>query len=65
MKREHPTREEKLRVVFAFLIVYGVVLFTLRPHPTGGQVSFRLGVMAVGVLGLAALHVRGRRARHK
>jgi hypothetical protein len=48
-------------LVFIFVIVYAALLFVVRPNPTAGQVVFRVGMMAVGVIGLVMLRLRGRR----
>ena len=61
MEPPPPTREDKLRFVLVFVVLYGVLLFLIRPHPTPGQVAFRAGMMLVGAAGLAVLGWRKRR----
>jgi hypothetical protein len=60
-----PTREDKLRFIFAFVIVYAGVLFLVRPHPTEGQVHFRVLLVLIGASGLVALYLRSRGGSHK
>ncbi|HEV2149606.1 MAG TPA: hypothetical protein VGR37_19555 [Longimicrobiaceae bacterium] len=61
MRPAPPPREDRLQFVFAFVMVYGAVLFLVRPDPTPAQVRLRLGMMLVGALGVAAVGWRRRR----
>ncbi|HEX2189919.1 MAG TPA: hypothetical protein VHG51_13525 [Longimicrobiaceae bacterium] len=60
MKPPPPSRADRLQFIFGFVAVYGVVLFLVRPDPTPAQVRLRLGMMLVGILGLAAVGWRRR-----
>lgn len=51
---------DRLRFIFAFLIVFGAVLFLVRPEPTAAQTVFRIAIVAVGLIGLAVIQLRGR-----
>jgi FtsH-binding integral membrane protein len=51
-------RRNQLRFVLVFVALYGLILFLIRPDPTGAQMIFRLVIIAVGVLGLLLLHRR-------
>lgn len=55
MKPPPPTREDKLRFVLVFVVLYTMLLFLIRPDPTPGQVAFRAGLMVVGAAGLGVL----------
>lgn len=61
MKPPPPTREDRLRFVLVFVVLYAALLFVVRPDPTPGQVAFRAGLMVVGAAGLAGLGWRKRR----
>lgn len=61
MKPPPPTRDDKLRFIFAFVVLYAAILFVVRPDPTPGQVAFRVGVMLVGLVGLGVVGRRKRR----
>ncbi|MEW5929444.1 MAG: hypothetical protein AB1941_18475 [Gemmatimonadota bacterium] len=61
MRPPPPTRDDKLRFILAFVVVYAAVLFVVRPDPTPGQVAFRVGTMLVGVAGLGVMGWRKRR----
>jgi len=56
-----PNREPQIAFVLVFVIVYAALLFVVRPNPTGGQVVFRVGMRAAGVIGLIVLRRRRRR----
>ena len=58
MKRPTSSRRERLQVIFTFLVLFGGVLFLVRPDPARAQIVFRLAVMTAGVIGLVWL--RGR-----
>jgi len=47
---------DKLKVVFAFLVIYGIVLFLIQPSPNPAQVTLRTGIILVGVTGLVLLY---------
>lgn len=53
-------RRDSLRFVFAFLVVFGGALFLVRPDPNLAQTVFRLALVAIGLVGLAVLQMRGR-----
>jgi hypothetical protein len=61
VKPPPPTREDRLRFVLVFVVLYGVLLFLIRPDPTPGQVAFRTGLMVLGAVGLGVLAWRKRR----
>ena len=56
-----PAREERLRFIFVFTALFGVVLFLTRPDPTRAQTIFRASLIAAGMAGLGWLHRRTRR----
>lgn len=47
-------------VIFAFLLLYGVILSLLRPDPTRAQVLFRAAISATGLIGLLWMVTRRR-----
>lgn len=51
---------DRLRFVFAFLAVFGAVLFLVRPEPSIAQIVFRSAVAAAGLVGLVILGARRR-----
>jgi len=51
---------DRLRIIFTFLIVFGGVLFLVRPDPNTAQTIFRVAMVAVGLIGLAVLQSRER-----
>ena len=53
-------RRDTLRFVFAFLVVFGGMLFLVKPDPNAAQTGFRVSLVAVGLIGLAVLQSRGR-----
>lgn len=55
-----PTRRQRLQVIFAFLVVFGGVMFLLSPQPTRAQTIFRIAVVLTGIAGLAWLNARRR-----
>ena len=61
MKPPTPTRDDKLGFILVFVVVYGAVLFLVRPDPTPGQVAFRVGTVLVGFAGLGVMRWRKRR----
>ena len=52
---------DSLRFIFAFLVVFGGALFLVRPNPNLAQTVFRLALVAIGIVGLIVLQMRGRR----
>jgi drug/metabolite transporter (DMT)-like permease len=51
--RGEPGRRERLQVVFTFLVIFGGVMFVVRPDPTRAQTIFRVSLVVVGLIGLA------------
>lgn len=54
-------REDRLRVVLAFVALYGCILFLIRPDPTRLQAIYRIALIATGIAGLVWMHLRTRR----
>jgi FtsH-binding integral membrane protein len=54
-------REVRLRFILIFVMLYGCILFLIRPHPTTAQTIFRFALIAVGIAGLVWMQVRSRR----
>ena len=52
---------DSLRFICGFLVVFGGALFLVRPEPSTAQTLFRLALVAVGLVGLIVLRMRGRR----
>ena len=46
---------DSLQLIFAFLAVFGLVLFLVRPEPNTAQTVFRLALAAIGGIGLAVM----------
>lgn len=49
---------DSLRFVFAFLAIFGGMLFLVRPEPTTAQTVFRIALVATGTIGLAVMQRR-------
>lgn len=54
-------REDRLRFILIFVMLYGCILFLLRPEPTRAQTIFRFALIAIGIAGLVWMQVRTRR----
>lgn len=54
-------REVRLRFILIFVMLYGCILFLIRPNPTSAQTIFRFVLIAIGVAGLVWMQVRTRR----
>ncbi len=54
-------REVRPRFILIFVMLYGCILFLIRPNPTIAQTIFRFALIAIGISGLVWLQVRTRR----
>jgi hypothetical protein len=53
-----PARENQLRFILVFVVLYGCILFLIRPDPTRAQTIFRFALIGTGTAGAVWLHVR-------
>jgi hypothetical protein len=44
-------RRLQRQIIFAFMVVFAVLPFLLRPDATRGQVIFRVSMMVIGIVG--------------
>jgi preprotein translocase subunit YajC len=51
-------RQNQLRFVLVFVVLYGLILFLIRPEATRAQTIFRLTLVGVGVLGMVGVQMR-------
>lgn len=61
MKLTPEQRVLRLQIIFAFMVIYALLLFGTRPEPTQGQVVFRVLAALVGITGFAIVSTRRRR----
>jgi FtsH-binding integral membrane protein len=54
-------REVRLRFILIFVMLYGCILFLIRPNPTTAQTVFRFALIVIGLAGLVWMQVRARR----
>jgi hypothetical protein len=53
-------RDLRRQILFAFMVVYAVLLFLIRPDATTAQVVFRVVMMVIGVIGVIYVELRKR-----
>lgn len=54
-------RDQRLQIVFTFMIIYAGLLFVVRRHPYPLQVAFRCAMVVAGLAGLVYVDQRKRR----
>ena len=60
MKLTQRQRDLRRQILFAFMVVYAVLLFVIRPDATTPQVVFRVVMMVIGVIGVILVELRKR-----
>lgn len=61
MSRPPVDRRLQMQIIYAFMVIYALLLFVIHPNPTRGQVAFRLGMAALGLAGFTVVSWRNRR----
>jgi hypothetical protein len=50
-----------MQIIFAFMVIFALLLFYVRPDATRAQVIFRAAMAATGLVGFAVVSSRRRR----
>ncbi|MBW3628040.1 MAG: hypothetical protein KY464_01970 [Gemmatimonadetes bacterium] len=53
-------RRLRMQIIFAFMLIFSILLFFVRPDPTRGQVIFRVAMAIMGLVGFAVVSARKR-----
>ena len=54
-------RRLQMQIIFAFMLIFALLLFYIRPDATRGQVMFRVAMAATGLVGFGIVSSRRRR----
>ena len=53
-------RRLQLQIIFAFMTIFSLLLFVMRPDPTRGQLIFRTAMIVIGLVGFGLVSARNR-----